>query len=145
MILEELLQMWSEDTTLDHNEPGKELLKIPSFHAKYLKILVHHKLILKKKKDEMAVERKIRYNYYSGQYNTDKNMLSKLGLEPFKYILKSDIGTYIDTDEAIIKINDKIAYHSEMVSTCESIMGTLKNRTWELKAYIDWLRFQAGA
>ncbi len=145
MTIDELLDLWTNDTIIDHDEPGKELLKIPSMHAKYLQIYVKHKLILKKCKDDLAAERKIRYSYYSGHYNTDKTMLQKLGLEPFKFILKSDIGTYIDTDAEVVKKNDKVAYHQEMVNTCEAIIATLKNRTWELKSYIDYLRFQNGA
>jgi len=144
MNIEELLQQWEDDCIIDNDEPGIELIKIPKIHSKYLKILVKHKLILKKCNDELAIERKTKYNYYSGHYNTDKAMLTKLGLEPFKFLLKSDVSTYVDTDQAIIAIKDKVAYHEEMVAICTSIMATLKNRTWELKGYMDWERFKNG-
>lgn len=145
MTLEELLDTWDIDSTLDKEEPGGDLLNITKLHAKYMRILVKHKLILKKCKDDLATERKIRYNYYSGNYNIDKTMLAQLGLEPFKFILKNEINTYIETDKAIITINDKIAYHQEMINVCESIMATFKNRTFEIRGYIDWLRFKNGA
>lgn len=145
MNIDELLDMWTEDSIFDREEPGGDLLKIANLHSKYLKILVKHRLILKKCKDDLLTERKIRYNYYSGNYNTDKTMLDKLGLEPFKFILKTEINTYIETDKAIITIQDKIAYHDQMIAVCESIIGTFKNRTYEIRGYIDWLRFKNGA
>ena len=46
--LDEILKLWDEDSVIDSTEPGKELLKIPTLHNKYLKILVNHRLAMKR-------------------------------------------------------------------------------------------------
>lgn len=143
--LQSILEEWEKDSIMDKNEPGSELYNIPKLHSKYLNALTRCRLLLKKVKDDLLIERKIRYNYYTGHYNTDKDMLDSLGLEPFKFLLKSDVNLYIDTDDAIIKINSKKAVYEEMVSACELIMGELKSRTYQLRDYINWVKYSEGS
>ena len=45
--LEELLDMWKEDSVIDKTEPSRELIKIPTLHSKYLNILSNNKLLSK--------------------------------------------------------------------------------------------------
>ncbi len=143
--LDELLKEWEFDCNIDKTEPGHELIKIPKMHSKYLSVLVKNKLLLKKAKDEYNEERKIRYNYYSGNYNTDPQKLQELGLGPFKLILKNDISTYIETDPAILKLTNKIAYYEEMIEACTLIFAELKNRGFNMNAVISWEKFVSGA
>jgi nitrate reductase beta subunit len=37
--LEQVLKHWEKDVEIDQTEPGKELLRIPVLHNKYLSIL----------------------------------------------------------------------------------------------------------
>ena len=46
--IEQILEFWKSDAEMDQTEPGKELLKIPKLHNKYLSILVKHKMAGKK-------------------------------------------------------------------------------------------------
>lgn len=143
--LQSILDEWEKDSYIDKNEAGRELLNIPLLHSKYLNALTRARLLLKKSKDDLAIERKVKYNYYSGNYNTDKDMLDNLGLEPFKLILKTDIGIYLDTDNEIIKINSKKAIYEEMVDACNLILGELKSRTFQLRDYISWIKWTEGS
>lgn len=143
--LDSILKEWEMDSIIDKNEAGSELIKIPTLHSKYLNALTRARLLLKKTKDDLLIARKIKYNYYSGFYNTDPEMLAKLGLEPFKLILKSDVNIYIDTDDEVVKINSKKAVYEEMVSACELVMAELKSRTYQLKDYIAWVKFTEGS
>ena len=43
--LDELLEEWRKDSEIDRTEPGKELIKIPTLHSKYLNILSRHRLL----------------------------------------------------------------------------------------------------
>jgi len=46
--LEQILKNWESDSVIDPTEPGKELIKIPTLHNKYLTILTKHKIASKK-------------------------------------------------------------------------------------------------
>lgn len=143
--IDNLLDMWKQDCEIDSTEPGRELLKIPKYHVKYLKILTSHRLILKKIDDSYKREKKIKWSYYSGHFNSDPDMLKQLGLEPFRLVLKSDISTYLDSDPQIISILDKKTYCQEIISTCESIISELKSRTYQLRDFISYEKFINGA
>jgi len=142
--LEEILKLWDEDSVIDSTEPGKELLKIPTLHNKYLKILVNHRLAMKRINFDYSRMRKIKEEYYNGSLSQEE--LTEYGWEPFLLNVKTKHGIekYIESDKELIRFLEKRMYHDEAVAVCESIMQELKNRHWELKSYIDWERFISG-
>lgn len=140
--LEQVLKHWEQDAEMDQTEPGKELIKIPKLHNKYLSILTKHKIAAKKAHFDYLRMRKIRLDYYAGRLSQEE--LEEYGWEPFQFVLKTDINAYLEADGNLIKLLEKKVYHEESVSVLESIMGELKNRHWELKSFIDWERFIGG-
>ena len=70
--LEEILKAWDTDSVIDSTEPGKELLKIPTLHNKYLKILVNHRLAMKRVNFDYARMRKIKEEYYNGSLSQEE-------------------------------------------------------------------------
>ena len=140
--LEEILKEWEKDADMDQTEPGKELLKIPKLHNKYLSILTKHRMASKKALSDYNRQKKIKWEYYSGKLSQEE--LVKFGWEPFNFKLKSDIPLYLESDSDLIRLMEKNIYHDEVVSVIESIMGELKQRTWQLRDYISWERFIGG-
>ena len=140
--LESVLKLWENDAVIDQTEPGKELIRIPTLHNKYLTILTKHKIATKKAHFDYLRMRKIKWEYYTGKMSHEE--LKEYGWEPFQFTLKSDISTYLEADGDLIKLLEKKVYHEEVVSVIESIMNELKNRNWELKSFIDWERFISG-
>ena len=140
--LEQILSMWSNDSDMDQTEPGKELLKIPKHHNKYLSILTKHKIASKKAHFDYLRMRKIKWEYYTGKMSQEE--LSEYGWEPFQFTLKSDVTTYLEADGDLIKLLEKKVYHEEAISVIESIMNELKQRTWQLRDYISWEKFIGG-
>ena len=140
--LEQVLKHWEKDVEIDQTEPGKELLRIPVLHNKYLSILTKHKIAAKKAHFDYLRMRKVKIEYYSGRMSQEE--LEEHGWQPFSFVLKSDISAYLEGDNDLIKMLEKKVYHEECVSVLESIMNELKNRNWELKSYIDWERFISG-
>ena len=140
--LEEILEYWKKDAEIDQTEPGKELIRIPTLHNKYLTILTKHKIASKKAHFDYLRMRKVKWEYYTGKMSQEE--LEQYGWEPFQFTLKSDINTYLEADGDLIKLLEKKVYHEEVVSVIESIMNELKNRHWELKSFIDWERFIGG-
>ena len=140
--LEQILKLWTVDAEMDQTEPGKELLKIPTLHNKYLSILTKHKIAAKKANFDYLRMRKVKWEYFTGKLSQEE--LEEYGWEPFQFTLKSDITTYLEADKDLIKLLEKKVYHEECVSVVESVMNELKQRTWQLRDFISWEKFVGG-
>lgn len=142
--LEQIIKLWDEDSVIDSTEPGKELLKIPTLHNKYLKILVKHRLANKRINFEYSKLRKVKEEYYNGSLSEEE--LTENGWEPFLLNLKTKQGIerYIESDKDLIRLLEKKMHHDEAIAVCESILQELKSRTFQLRDYISWERFIGG-
>ena len=142
--LEDIIKNWDTDSIIDSTEPGKELLKIPTLHNKYLKILVKHKLAVKRLNFEYSKMRKVKEEYYNGSMSQEE--LEQYGWEQFLLNVKTKTGVekYLESDKDLIKILEKKIHHDEAVFVCESILQELKSRTFQLRDFISWERFIGG-
>jgi hypothetical protein len=141
--LETIIEQWEKDSDVDSTEPGKEIIRIPLLHNKYNKFLSLHNLSAKKAAIEYDRMKKLKWMYFTGKL--DQEELDKLGWEPFRFTLKSDINVYLDGDDDLNKLKRKKSYHEETAKFCENVMKELNSRTYQLKAYMDWERFIQGA
>lgn len=137
-----LLSQWDTDSQIDSSEPGVALLNIPRLHAKYLRVLSRHSVLAKKVEGDLAALRKVKADYYGGRL--EKEELDKLGLQQFKYLLKNEVKDYVDADADVIALSRKKAAHDEVVRLCEAIVRELNARTYQLRSYIDYLRWSSG-
>lgn len=140
--LEQLIEMWRRDSEIDRTEPGKALLDIPKLHSKYLQILSRHRMLSKEAEFRFNKMKRLKWEYYTGKL--DDETLKKRGWEPFPYILKSELSSYLDSDDDINKYVAQKAIHDEIVDVCNSIIKELNSRTFQLKSYIDYERFIHG-
>lgn len=140
--IDELLEMWRKDAEIDRTEPGKALLDIPKLHSKYLNILSRHRLLVKEAEFKYNKMKKVKWEYYTGKM--DDATLKHYGWEPFPFILKSDITTYLDSDEDLNKFLANKAMHEEIVDVCNAILKELNSRTFQLRDFISWERFIQG-
>jgi len=140
--LEKLIEQWEKDSVIDQTEPGKEIVRIPLLHNQFNKYMALHNLATKRAILEYDRVKKLKWLYYSGKL--DQWDLDKLGWEPFRFTLKSDISVYIDGDDDLIKLKTKKAYHEEAANFCVNVMKELNNRTWQLKEFIGWEKFIQG-
>lgn len=142
--LEDIVKNWDADCIIDSTEPGKELLKIPTLHNKYLKFLIKHKLAVKRINFDYAKLRRVKEEYYNGSLSQEE--LEEYGWEPFLLNIKTKMGVekYLESDKDLVKILEKKIHHDEAVAVCESILQELKSRTFQLRDYISWERFIGG-
>ena len=140
--LEDLLEMWRQDSEIDRTEPGKALLDIPKLHSKYLNILSRHRLLAKEAEFKYNKWKKLKWEYYTGKLDDDE--LAKYGWSPFPFVLKSDITTYLESDEDLNKYQAQKVMHDEVVDICQSILKELNSRTFQLRDFIAWERFIQG-
>lgn len=140
--LDEVLAMWEKDSVIDRTEPGKELIKIPQLHSKYLNILSQSRLLSKQSEFKYNKMKKLKWEYYTGKLSQEE--LDKYGWEPFPFVLKSDINTYLDCDDDMNKILANKTIYDEVVDVCNSILKELNSRTYQLRDFISWERFIQG-
>jgi hypothetical protein len=140
--IDDLLAEWAKDSVIDRTEPGKALLDIPKLHSKYLNILSNHRLLIRDAEFKYNRMKKVKWEYYTGKLDDDQ--LAKYGWEPFPFVLKSDITTYLDADEDLAKYLAQRRMHEEIVEVCMSIMKELGARTFQLKDFISWEKFIQG-
>ena len=141
--LEDIMKQWEKDSDVDSTEPGKEIIRIPLLHNKYNKYLSLHNLSAKRAAIEYDRIKKLKWMYFTGKL--DQEELDKLGWEPFRFTLKSDINVYLDGDDDLNKLKRKKSYHEEAAKFCENVMKELQSRTYQLKAFMDWERFIQGS
>ena len=102
MKLEELLDLWKNDSKVDDVDLDTESLKIPELHGKYLKYLYDSRIQLR----ALKIKQKSLYNklgqYYRGELNNPED-LKELKREPWpKVILKQDIPEYVGADNSMM-------------------------------------------
>jgi hypothetical protein len=143
--LEKIIELWKIDSQIDESKPHQELINIPILHAKYVEILSQHRLAAQKAKFDHARMKKIRKEYYLG--NLDKETLDEYGWDQFELRIgtKSNIDTYLEADDFLIKLLEKKAYYEEAIFICEAIIKELHSRTFQLKEYCTHQRFLQGS
>lgn len=140
--IDDLLEMWRQDCDIDKTEPDRELLNIPKLHSKYLNILSQHRMLSKQAEFKYNKMKKLKWEYYTGKLDDDQ--LKEYGWEPFPYILKSDLSTYLESDEDLNKHVASKAVHDEIVELCTTILKELNSRTFQLRDFISWQKFIQG-
>jgi hypothetical protein len=86
--------------------------------------------------------KKVKWEYYTGKLDDDD--LKERGWEPFPFVLKSEINTYLDSDEDLNKYLANKIMHDEIVDLCTAILKELNSRTFQLRDYISWQKFIQG-
>ena len=144
MTIEELYEMWANDSEIDQTNVSGESANIPKLHNKYFKIYVDEGLRLKKQKADYKMLVKLKGEYYRGELDIAE--LQQYGWEPQALkILRADIPTYIEADKDVINSSLKIGLQEEKVKYLESIIKMISNRGFQLKTIVDWERFRTGA
>ena len=143
MKLSEIESMWLEDCQMDDTQLDVESLKIPNLHAKYFTLYNQQLLTLKKLYSDINVLKKKKWEYYTGK--CDEETSEREGWEPFQFkILKQDIDIYLDGDEQLNQLKDKLSYQKTKVDFIENIIKTLNGRGYLIKNAVDFLRFSHG-
>ena len=142
--LDELQEMWAKDCKIDELNLGKDSTATPELHAKYLNHLTTFKLQQRKYESQMLKLRRLKWRYYRGELS--KEDLENLGWPQYlgPSPINNQMNDFLDTDEDVIKITDKVEYIRACVFQCETIMRSLNSRTWDIKNAIEWTKFTNG-
>lgn len=141
MDLEQLQLEADKDLKINDLELDIESLKTPQLHNKWMKYYTKFKLLLTRTEDELRIVRRDKWEYYTGKADPQVYQL-----KPFNFkILKTDIDKYIEADEDIQKLTQKVAYLNAVVDFLDRTLRIIVNRTYVIKNAIEWKRFTSGA
>jgi len=146
MNLEDILDQWSKECVIDKISLDETSRNTPKLHAKYLQLLSHAKLLLKRAEASQKILLKDKWLYYNGKL--DKETIESKGWkhDPFDglKILKGEMDYYYDADPDIQKSEEKIQYYKTIIETLTEIVDSLKWRHQTIGNIIRWKQFEAG-
>lgn len=143
MKLEDILKMWEEDSVIDRSKLSDEALDVYKLHAKYYRIYINEKLLLRKHNSDLDVLRAEKYDFYT-QGPTRETEEKGWKLPPIGKILKADANRYVDVDKDIVDLTLKIGIQQEKVGLLDSIIGNIKFRSNTIRTALDAIKFEAG-
>ena len=65
MKLDEILDLWKEDSQINNTEIGDEVIKIAKLHHKYYQILVNERFLLKSREAELKKLKLEKYEFFT--------------------------------------------------------------------------------
>ena len=143
MQLQEIQQKWATDCHIGE-DLGGEAARTPMLHSFYLDELITYKLKLTKTVHELAGLRALKGKYYRGEMTAPE--LAEQGWAQWQYrTLKSDMDALLDADADCQKYLARESYIKTAIYALESILSEIKNRNWNIRANIDWMKFRAGS
>lgn len=143
MTIDEILELWKDDSNIDITELANEAIKIPKLHHKYYEIYVKERLLCKKYESQYKQLKLDKYEFYS-QGPNEESIEKGWELPAKGVLLKQDIPMYMEADKDLINMSLKIGYQQEKVELIESILKSLNSRGFNVKAAIDFIKFTSG-
>ena len=99
------------------------------------------KLLLTRTEDELRTMKRDKWEYYTGKADPSVYQAKPFDLK----IMRTDIDKYLEADEDIQKLSQKIAYLITVVDFLDKTIRVIVNRTYTIKNAIEWRRFTSGA
>lgn len=143
MKLDDIFTEWDQDSRIDRSELGDEVLRIPKLHHKYFKIFTNERLILRKYEAELKQLKLEKHEFFT-MGPTEETHVKGWKLPPQGKILRSDVNNYIEADQDVVNLTLKIGIQQEKIGLLESIIKSLTNRGFNIKAAIDFEKFKVG-
>ena len=140
MDLETLQKQVDVDLKIDDTELDLESIRTPQLHNKYLKLFTKYSLQLKKAKDDYDGLYKVKWEYYTGKASPDTYREKPFDIK----VLKSDIYIYLNADEELQKLGQRIEYLKIVVVYLERGLREINNRNWNIRNTIEWKKFLHG-
>ena len=139
-LLEEITANWKVDAVMNMDYLHKESIRIPQLHGKYFEYQTRlTKLKLKYKKDLDVLTLK-KFHYYSGKADPREYVDTDFGFK----ILKADIPIYLNADSEINELKMKLEYTQYILDFVKDIIKQIHNRTFQIKNYIEYRKFDVG-
>ena len=137
MTIEDIMEMWGEDSHIDDKDLDNESLKIPNLHQKYLNIYSKEK----RKQSDLKPHRKVLFQ------QRREVVISKNGRPPEHNIGISNSeleNHYVAADESLQKAEKILNEQEGKVDYLKSVLSMIENRSFHINNAINWRKFVAG-
>ena len=137
MTIEDIMEMWGEDSHIDDKDLDNESVKIPNLHQKYLNIYSKEKRKLSDLKTHWKVLFQQRWEV----------VISKNGMAPDHNIRisKTELEKhYVAADESLQKAEKILNDQERKVDYLKSVLSMIENRSFHINNAISWRKFVAG-
>lgn len=125
---------------IDESNLTKESLATGKIYGKFLRIRTEESIRLNLLKNELNSLYHEKREYYSGKAEPEVYKA-----KPFnKRLLKSEIDSYIETDEEIKLITSKIDIQNEKMSYLNDLLKMISGRQFQIKSAIDYQKLLNG-
>ena len=141
MNLDMLKKMSKEDLPVtDYEHIDQESFKNQLIKQKWLDFKADFELLLIRAKTDHQQMYRQKWEYYGG-----KSDAKVYAAKPFDIkVMKTDLAMYIQSDDEILKLQNKIGYYDSCVDYCKGVIKSIDNRGWDIKNSIEWKKFEAG-
>ena len=145
--LQQILEMWKEDSVIERNNLDETSRITPALHAKYLELLAQAKLAKKRAEFQQKTLLKQKWLYYNGKMTQEEIEQNGWVPDPFDglKVLKGEMEHYYDSDPEIQKSEEKIVYWKTIIETLTDIIDNIKWRHQTIGNMIRWRQFESGS
>ena len=144
MQINEIHDLWAEDSKIDETRLDYESLKIPQLHSKYFKIFSEERLRLWNLQAELKQLKLDKHIFLTDGSSKEDYASRGWKLPPRGNIIRQDTQMYLDADADLIKVGYKIAHQTEKIELLESIIENLNRRSFTIKNAIEFMRWTQG-
>lgn len=146
MDLKQIHAMWNEDCVIHEMKLDEASRNAPLLHSKYLELLSHTKLKLKRAEAQQKVLLKDKWLYYNGKMSEEDLKTKGWNPDPFNglKVLKGEMDYYYDSDPEIQKSEERIEYYKTSIDVLKEILSNITWRHQTVKNMIEWKKFQSG-
>ena len=125
---------------IDQEHLDQEAYKNQILKPKWLDYKTRFELLLIKSKGDYQRLYRSKWEYYGGKADVKVYVAKPFDLK----VLKTDLQMYINSDEEVVKLSDKISYLETAIKYIDGVIKSIDNRGWDIKNAIAWKKFEAG-
>ena len=125
---------------LDQEHLDQEAYKNQTLKPKWLDYKTRFELLLVKSKGDYQRLYRTKWEYYGGKADAKVYVAKPFDLK----VLKTDLHMYINSDEEVVKLSDKISYLETVIKFIDGVIKSIDNRGWDIRNATEWKKFEAG-
>lgn len=142
--LEDIVTSWEADAKTAQDQISTAAIDIPVLHAKYLRMFVGERIMLKKEEQRNIRLRANKRMWMLGELS--KQELETLGWNQWlrQTPLKSQIDELLECDEDCMVEAMALMVVKQKVDALEAIIKVINNRSYQLSVAVSFIKFQNG-
>jgi len=142
MKIEQIEQLWSEDSVISSIDLSKETIKIPQLHVKYYSIFSREKILLARMRSEYKRTRLEKYEFLINP--TEDKIKQGWKIPAQGKLLKNETNQYLEGDNDLIEMELKIGIQEEKVAFLKSIIDSINTRNFLIRNILEDRKFMHG-